>query len=75
MHMHSSRDVVAERGIKRTALCFTAAYHALARERPTSFGHDRVLPFCVLVVVEIHDHPVPYAPELVRSCGVGGTGR
>ncbi len=32
---------------------------------------DRVLSLLMVIVVEIHDHPVPGALELVRARGVG----
>ena len=69
-HIGSSRRVIDKLRVKHPALHFASAHDALACKRAARLGDDGVLALDVLVVMEVQDHPVPRAAELVRTRGV-----
>ena len=62
--------VVPWTGVKRFAFHFSPADDAASGKRARVLGHNGVLAFGLLVIVEIDDDPIVGALELVSARGV-----
>ena len=49
------------------AFAFAPAHNALTGQWASAFRYDRVLPFLVISVVEVQNHPIIRAAELVGA--------
>jgi hypothetical protein len=59
------------RSVVRLALGFASARHAPARKRPARFGPNSMLPFGVVMIVEIDHDTLLHLSEPVRLRGGG----